>query len=238
MRAALIPMKELAQAKMRLADVLDRRERSELALAMLTDVISACAGSGCFDQICVISNDSDVFWHARELGAKPLAEPATLGGGLNESLTFGQRYLARRVAVSELVILPADVPLARPEDVSAAVETLVGTSPRPAADPLHVVEKVPRPPGRVVLVRSRDNGTNMLAMRPPEALGMHFGRDSADAHRAAALSRGIEIIEIENERLAYDIDSAEDLTALASLPVGAATAGWLEARAHYAAGRG
>ncbi len=215
MRAALIPMKELAQAKMRLAGELDAAQRAELALAMLTDVLAACTESGCFDVISVISNDSEVFWHVRERGAKPLAEPATLSG-LNESLTFGQRYLARRIAVDELVVLPADIPLARAEDIRAVVDAL-GTGAGP----------------RAVLVRSRDNGTNALAMRPPEGVSMHYGRDSADAHRAAAEAAGIEVIEIENDRLAYDIDAPEDLAELPALAVGAATRGWLEARSAF-----
>ena len=216
MRAALIPMKSLAQAKMRLAGVLDRHERAELALAMLVDVITACNESGCFDLVSVISDDSEVFWQVRDLGAKPIAEPATLSG-LNEGLTFGQRYLGRRVAVDELVILPADIPLARAGDVRAVVDAL-GADAAP----------------RAVLVRSRDNGTNALALRPPEAIAMHFGRDSADAHRAAAEAVGIAIVEIASERLAFDVDAPEDLDAMSALPVGAATAGWIEARAHYA----
>jgi 2-phospho-L-lactate guanylyltransferase len=202
---------------MRLADVLDAQARSELALAMLTDVIVACRESGCFDEVRVVSSDSEVFWHARELGAKPLAEPATLSG-LNEGLTFAQRYMARRVAVSELVIVPADVPLARADDVRAIVDALGGVE------------------GRMVIVRARDNGTNALAMRPPEAVPMRFGRDSADAHIEAARAAGVDVIEIENERLAFDVDAAEDVEALASLPVGAATAGWLAARTHFAQG--
>jgi 2-phospho-L-lactate guanylyltransferase len=218
MRGALIPMKDLAGAKMRLADVLDRDARSELALAMLTDVIEACRESGCFDVVAVVSSDSDVFWHARELGAKPLAEPATLSG-LNEGLTFAQRYMARRIAVSELVILPADIPLVRREDVRNIVDALASTE------------------GRAIIVRARDNGTNALAMRPPEAVPMRFGRDSADAHAAAAREAGIEAIELRNERVAFDVDAVDDLEALATLPVGAATAGWLEARAHYSTGQ-
>jgi 2-phospho-L-lactate guanylyltransferase len=211
-------MKSLAQAKMRLADVLDRHERAELALAMLVDVITACNESACFDLVSVISDDSEVFWQARELGAKPLAEPATLSG-LNAGLTFGQRYLARRVAVAELVILPADVPLARPEDIRAVLEAL-GTDTAP----------------RAVLVRSRDNGTNALALRPPEGIAMHYGPNSADAHRAAAEAARLDVIEITNDRLAFDVDSPEDLAELAAtaMAVGAATAGWLEARKHYA----
>jgi 2-phospho-L-lactate/phosphoenolpyruvate guanylyltransferase len=217
MRAALIPMKELAQAKMRLADVLDRRERSELALAMLTDVIVACRESGLFDEVAVIGNDSEVAWHVRELGAKPLAEPATLSG-LNESLTFGQRYLARRVAVDELLVLPADIPLLRAEDVRQVIDALGGASG-----------------ARAVLVRSRDNGTNALALRPPEAIDMHFGPNSGDAHRAAADAGDVEMIEVANARIAFDIDAPEDFDELVTGWSGAATTGWIEARAHYAA---
>ena len=212
-------MKELAGAKMRLADVLDRDERAELALAMLTDVIGACIESGCFEIVSVISGDSDVHWHARELGAKPLAEPRTLSG-LNEGLTFGQRYLGRRIAASELVILPADIPLARADDVRAVVEALGEKG------------------GRVAIVRARDNGTNALALRPPEAIPMRFGRDSASAHVAAAEEAGVEVVELDLERLRFDVDAPEDVEAMTSMAVGAATRGWIDARAHAAARRG
>lgn len=216
MRAALIPMKELSQAKMRLADVLDREQRAELALAMLTDVIAACRESGCFDEIAVVSDDGEVLRYASELSATPLSGPGA-PGGLNEDLTSARDDLAGRASAGELVILPADVPLVRPEDVRAIVEALgAGDGPR------------------VVLVRSRDNGTNALALRPPEAIDVRFGRDSADAHAAAARAAGIELVELALERLNFDVDSPEDLAALATLPVGAATMGWLEARAHFA----
>ncbi|HYM15313.1 MAG TPA: 2-phospho-L-lactate guanylyltransferase [Dehalococcoidia bacterium] len=213
MRAALIPMKELSQAKLRLAPALDAAARAELALAMLADVIAACAESGCFDLIAVVSNDSTVFWHARELGATPIAEPAALGGGLNAGLTFAQRYLARRVAVSELVILPADVPLARADDIRAVVDALAAPPDRP----------------RCVLVRSRDNGTNALALRPPEAVAPAYGRNSADAHRAAALAASIDLVELTLERLAFDVDAPDDLTELETLPAGPATRRFLAA---------
>ncbi len=218
MRIALIPMAELSQAKTRLAGLLDGDSRAELALAMLTDVVAACDESRCFDRIVVVSNDNAVFDHARDLRAEPLAEPAT-SGGLNGGLAFGQRHAAREGA-SELVIVPADVPLARAGDITQVIDALAAV-----AGP------------RVVFVRSRDNGTNALALRPPEVIGMHFGRDSADAHRAAAEAAGIAVAEVANERLAYDIDAAEDLAAMPGLPVGAATRGWIDAHARYAAER-
>jgi 2-phospho-L-lactate guanylyltransferase len=210
-------MKNLASANMRLADVLSGEERGELALAMLTDVIAACKESGCFDDVAVVTTDSEVCWHARELGAKPLAEPATLSG-LNEGLTFGQRYIGRRMGADELVILPADVPLARADDVRSVVEALA--------------------PGgaRAVIVRARDGGTNALALRPVEAISMRFGRNSAEAHIAEARAAGIDVVELAIERLGFDVDTPEDVTALASLAVGTATAVWLAASAHLAAG--
>jgi 2-phospho-L-lactate guanylyltransferase len=208
-------MKSLEGAKMRLADVLDATERRELALAMFVDVIAALLASACFDTVSVISDDSDVFWQSRELGARAIAEPKTLSG-LNASLTFGQRYLARRIAATELVIMPADTPLIQPDDVRAIVGALGDDG------------------GRCVLVRARDNGTNALALRPPEAIDMHYGIDSADAHHAAAAAAGLDVVELDLPRVAFDVDSPEDVLALSSLPVGAATLGWLEARAHYA----
>ena len=218
MRAALIPMKDFAGAKMRLADVLDRDARMELARAMLVDVIDACRDSGCFELIAVVSGDSEVFWQARESGAKPVAEPATLGG-LNDSVTFGSRYLGRRAGASEIVILPADLPLVQGEDVRAVVDAMAGEGPR------------------VVVVRARDNGTNALGLRPPEAIGFRYGIDSSDAHIAAAREAGVDVVVLENERLAFDVDAPADLEMLTSLPVAAATAGWLAARAGLAGGR-
>src|SRR5581483_3054882 len=114
-------------------------------------------------------------------------------------------------------ILPADIPRVRFEDVIEIVGELQASDA-----------------SRAVIVRARDGGTNALALRPPEAIDMHFGQNSADAHRAAAEAAGIEVVELANERVAFDVDSPEDLEALSSLAVGAATRGWLESHAHCA----
>jgi 2-phospho-L-lactate guanylyltransferase len=212
MRGALIPMKGLAEAKMRLADALDQHERTDLALAMLVDVVTACVDSEMFDTIGVVSSDSEVFWQVRELGATPIPEPATLSG-LNDGLTFGVRYLARRVGCDEVVIFPADVPLARPMDMCTVVNALAGADKR------------------IVLVRAGDNGTNALGLRPPEVIPMRFGVNSASAHRSEAEAAGVEVVELELERLAFDVDAARDVATQSSRAVGAATRGWIDARA-------
>jgi 2-phospho-L-lactate guanylyltransferase len=216
MRAALIPMAGLAAAKTRLAAALDADARAGLSLAMLTDVLAACGKSGCFDRIAVVSDDDAVLEHAHDAGASALAEPATLSGGLNGGLEFARGRLARDGA-NEIVVFPADIPLARAADVRSVV------------DALDVA-----PQQRVVLVRSRDNGTNALAMRPARAIPMRFGRNSADAHSAAADAAGIIIVEVRNARLARDVDGPDDLAGLSRRTVGAATRAWLDARDHRA----
>jgi 2-phospho-L-lactate guanylyltransferase len=217
MRAALIPVGELASAKTRLAGVLDAPARQALTLAMLSDVIRAIAGSERFDEIAAISRDSEARWHAREAGARPLAEPAT-GTGLNDGLTFGVRYLARRVGHREVVILPADIPLVTSADIGAICDAFEDDAPR------------------CVIVRARDGGTNALALRPPEAIPMRFGVESAAAHVAEAQAAGIDVVELQLERVAFDVDAPEDLAALASLDVGPATRRWLAEHARGGTG--
>jgi 2-phospho-L-lactate guanylyltransferase len=214
MRVALIPMAGLAAAKTRLASALDADARAGLSLAMLTDVLAACTKSGCFDRIAVVSDDDAVLEHAHDAGASALPEPATLSDGLNGGLEFARGRLARDGA-NEIVIFPADIPLARAADVRSVVDAFDAA-----------------PQQRVVLVRSRDNGTNALAMRPARAIPMRFGPNSADAHRAAAAAAGITVVEVRNERIARDVDGPDDLAGLGRRTVGAATRAWLAARPH------
>jgi 2-phospho-L-lactate guanylyltransferase (CobY/MobA/RfbA family) len=87
----------------------------------------------------------------------------------------------------------------------------------------------------VVLVRAGDNGTNALGLRPPEVVPMRFGVDSASAHRSEAEAAGADVVELELERLVFDVDAAGDVATLASRAVGAATRGWIDARASYGA---
>lgn len=208
MRAALIPMKDLAGAKMRLAGVLDADARATLALAMLDDVLAAVRASGRFETVAVVSADAGVRSHAASLGSETIDE--SLGeGGLNAGLQHAVLALEQR-DTDELVILPADVPLAQPDDIATVADALAsGAAPR------------------VVLVRAGDHGTNALGLRPPGVIPMRFGRRSADAHRDAAAAASVDAIELELPRLAFDVDGPDDLPRLASGRPGPATERWL-----------
>jgi 2-phospho-L-lactate guanylyltransferase len=187
MRFALIPVKELSQAKARLAPVLDAVRRRELALGLFRDVLAAALACRALDGVAVVTRDADVLSIAAEAGAEGLPEP----GGLNEALTSASKTLAQRGA-DRLVVLAADLALATAADIQAVAEA--------EAD--------------VVVVPSTDGGTNALALPGevwPGAIAFQFGPDSAQRHLAAAREAGLRALLLDLPALSLDIDTPEDL---------------------------
>ena len=186
MRIALIPVKELSQAKARLAPVLDGERRRELALALYRDVLAAALACPALDGVAVVSRDRDALTLAVEAGAEGLSEP----GGLNEALTSASQTMAER-GVDRLVVLAADLPLATPDDIATIAQA--------DAD--------------VALVRSEDGGTNALALAPG-AIAFRFGPDSARRHLAAADAADLRSLRLDLPTLTLDIDTPDDLARL------------------------
>jgi 2-phospho-L-lactate guanylyltransferase len=185
-RYTLIPVKELDKAKARLSAVLDDGARRDLVLAMLRDVLAAATACPALDGVCVVTRDAEAFAIAAEAGAEGLAEP----GELNEALTSAAEKLRGRGA-TRLLVLAADLPLADGASIATALEA--------DAD--------------VVVVPSRDSGTNALACAPG-AIDFQFGPDSARKHLAAAEAAGLRALSLDLPRLALDIDTPDDLDRL------------------------
>lgn len=199
---ALIPVKELSQAKARLAPVLDKAARRELALAMYRDVLAAALACEALDGVVVVSRDEDVVAIAREAGAESLAAPggpstlrpcsgqAGSGQALNEALTSAAAKLRERGA-TRVVVLAADVPLASAADIAAVAQA--------DAD--------------VVVAPSNDGGTNALAL-VPGAIEFAYGPDSARRHLDAAQRGGLQTLRLALPALALDVDTPADLERL------------------------
>jgi len=186
LRFALIPVKELSQAKARLAPVLDAAGRRKLALALFRDVLAAALACPAIDGVAVVSRDADVLSIAVEAGAQGLPER----GDLNEALTSAAEKLRAR-GVDRLVVLAADLPLVTAEDIQAVAEA--------DAD--------------VVVVPSTDGGTNALALRPG-AIAFQFGPKSAQRHLKAAREAGLRTLLLDLPGLGLDIDTPSDLERL------------------------
>src|SRR5262245_18952763 len=115
--AVLIPVKDLRDVKLRLADLLDARERAELVLAMLGDLLETLRGAG-FSST-VLSPDPQVLTFAEGAGARPLPEHPR-AGSLNEALASA--VACHLGDATSLLVILADTPLASPTEICALVE--------------------------------------------------------------------------------------------------------------------
>jgi 2-phospho-L-lactate guanylyltransferase len=198
----VIPVKHLASAKSRLAPTLSPEDRRRLVLCMLEDVLTAAAAVIPARHILVVTPDHDVAALARRSGAPVLADRAPAGSGaepaasLNFAVATGISHVVARGG-KQVLILPADVPLATADDIA---RVLAATSPGAA---------------QLAVVPSADGeGTNAMALSPPGIMTPRFGPDSFAAHVAAAAARRIDTRVLHIPGLARDIDTPADLARL------------------------
>lgn len=208
MRALLLPIKDLRQAKQRLAPLLNPEERCGLAQAMLADTIRAVRGVRRADKIFVVTNYVPAMQAAEENGWELLREERQISESV--SVDAASRQCADR-GVTRLLRLPLDIPLVQPSDI----------------DELLAVECAPP---ALVIVPSRDGtGTNAILRTPPALFPSHFGAGSFAKHCAEAQRAGAQIVIRRNARLEMDVDDEADLRALASEDLrGTETGTWLE----------
>jgi 2-phospho-L-lactate guanylyltransferase len=188
---AIVPVKPLADAKSRLAGRLDAAQRERLSQELLVGTLRLLRAVEEVSGTLVVSSDPSVLALAEREKARPVVERSP--GNLNRALTE-----AATVAVAQgaeaIVVVPIDLPLARPADISSALALV--EAGRPA----------------VVIAPDRHGvGTNLLVLRPPDAIPFAFGPRSLERHRAAALERGVAFHTIENARLGLDLDEPADL---------------------------
>jgi 2-phospho-L-lactate guanylyltransferase len=193
----LVPVKALDGAKSRLA-VLGEETRRALVLAMLEDVLAAvrAAHDG---PLLLLSSDSVYDELAAHHRAQRIPDQAS---GFRSAVQHALRLEEVRSTGAALV-LPADLPQIMPDEVAALIEET-------------------RRAG-VVLVPSADGGTSALGLRPPDAIAVAYGPDSAAEHRRRAHAAGHPLSEPLLPRLDVDIDTPDDLHKVRDL-VGAATA--------------
>jgi 2-phospho-L-lactate/phosphoenolpyruvate guanylyltransferase len=184
---ALVPVKRLSQAKRRLGDVLSGDERARLAQAMLHDVLGNLRAASSLAGIVVVSADAEVLTIARTFGAGTIFDASE--AGTNEAVRRGlDAFLTHRRRV---LVVPADIPFAKPSEFDAVVELL---------------EYNP-----VVLAPAlSDGGTNALAMRSPDLIPPQFGEDSFGSHRALVRQRSLCCGILRSEGIGRDIDRAAD----------------------------
>jgi 2-phospho-L-lactate guanylyltransferase len=192
---AVIPAKNFHGAKQRLATFLHPVERHQLAQAMLTDTLTACAQATGLDGFGVVTCDPHVADVAKRLGADVLWEPQA--DGQSQAVTFAVQTCQQR-GMSTMLTIPGDIPLITAADVEA-------------------IALPPQPPVPVVLVPNRDDrGTNAIVLSPPDCLPLRFGYDSFQRHLRLAAEHHLAVEIRRLPRVALDIDEPEDLALFAA----------------------
>lgn len=195
---AVVPVKDMSDAKARLAPVLRPAERHALFRAMLEDVLAALAAVTGLAGIALVTRDGEARALARRHGFRVIDEDRNLGHRAAVARAAG-RLSAE--GADGLLQVPGDVPLATADEL-ATVLARHGVAPA------------------LTLVPSRDRlGSNCLAVSPPEAIPFLFGDVSFEPHLAAARARGIAPTVLDLPGLGLDIDTPEDLSELLAHPV-------------------
>jgi 2-phospho-L-lactate/phosphoenolpyruvate guanylyltransferase len=207
MRALLLPVKDLRNAKQRLASTLSPSERARLAEAMLSDTIRAVNGVREADAIFVATNYEPVIQLAKMKNWEILREEEQISESVSVDAASGH---CEERGFSAVLRIPLDIPLVRAGDID---------------DLLSINYESPA----VVIVPSRDGtGTNAMLRTPPTLFPSRFGNGSFARHCAEAKSVSAQVIVRRNPRLEMDVDDESDLRALLQHDLsGTETGEWL-----------
>lgn len=207
MRALLLPVKDLRNAKKRLAGVLTPEERFGLAQAMLSDTIRTVQSVRNAEKIFVITNYQPALKVAAENGWEILREDRQISE--SHAVDFASRVCEER-GVTALLRVPLDVPLAQARDIDELLAMECGI------------------PGLVIVPSRNGTGTNAILRTPPALFPSHFGEGSLAKHYSEAKRAGARVFIRRNPRLEMDIDDESDLRALLEHDLtGTETGRWL-----------
>ena len=193
---AIVPIKSLANAKQRLAKTLAGGSRRSLAQAMFSDVLGALRRTEGIDATAVVTDDAVAESLAR--GDRTVVLPDGRQAGQSQAAEVGLAY-AREHGFDRALLAPGDTPLLDPVELE---ELLM----RSARDEIEVA----------VVPDRHGTGTNALLLCPPDAIPPSFGPDSLARHVASARGAGVVCAVERIASLEHDVDTPEDLAALAA----------------------
>lgn len=191
----LIPVKNLKEAKQRLASVLSQAERTELARAMLQDVTAALASWDRRPEVAIVSCDSFALSLACKYGFEVIADHRN--SGESDAIEIATRVCEAREL--DTLVIPGDIPLVQAWELQAIYDAA--------------------PESGTVLVPAGDGrGTNAVLRRPAALFPLRFGNDSFKPHLAAARATGKPCVVLPLPGIAVDVDDPADLQKLINLP--------------------
>jgi 2-phospho-L-lactate guanylyltransferase len=173
---------------------LDDGQRDALVEAMLHDMLQALALCPAVRRVYVTTPTAALARLAARCGAVVIFEHGA--PDLNRAFSDARRRIAAADPSGLILLLPGDLPLLDPADISACIAA--------AQD------------GAVVLAPAvADGGTGALVQRADLPLALAFGPDSFRKHQLAATLLGLEARVVAAPSLGFDLDRPEDLDTVA-----------------------
>ncbi len=193
----VLPLKDLAAAKTRLASVLSPSERRALAQAMVEDVLSVLVQCAALDEILLLSDDPVAPLLAQRYGLTHVPESSLVcapTAGLNDVL---KAVLSAKGSEQHAhLIIHGDLPALTEHDLNALLAVGEGGSTA------------------VIACDRHQHGTNALLCPVGYQAGLAFGDDSCAQHQQIFQSAGFETVVLQRWGLSLDIDQPADLDLL------------------------
>lgn len=189
----LIPVKSLANAKQRLASILDQPARTRLAQAMLFDVLGTLHTCVSGTEVSIVTSDPFALELAQRFEFQIIPDNANRSE--TDAIEMATRFCEEQGMDSTLII-PADIPLIH----ASEIEKILQSAPAE---------------GSVLVPASDGRGTNAAWRRPAGLFPLRFGNDSFKPHLAAARATKKPCVVLSLPGIALDIDNPSDLRQLA-----------------------
>ena len=187
---AVIPVKQISQAKQRLSPLLSIEERRNFFSAMLEDVLSMMVKIDFFEKIILATNCP----HAISIAGRHGITHFETGpdDGLNQAAGETVNHLLEN-GIRDMFLIPGDIPLITEEEINSVLKA------HPSAPSLTIIP-------------SRDKlGSNCILLSPPSRMPLKFGPDSYFRHLEIAQTNGLKINPMVFPGFGLDIDEPKDL---------------------------
>jgi 2-phospho-L-lactate guanylyltransferase len=193
---AIVPVKPLRRGKSRLAGMLTEDQRTSLNRYLLEHVLTVLKEIPEIEHTLVVSRDPAALALTREMGGRTVLED---GAPLFNTAIKRATIAAKAQGAHAVLILPADLPLIKPNDIKGLLK-------RGKIMPVVVIA-----PDR------RRDGTNGLFVNPAGLIEYGYGPGSFHVHSERAIEAGAKLIILKSRNISLDLDLPEDLKALGGL---------------------
>ena len=186
---AIVPVKDPARGKSRLAPCLADGERAALNVRLAARTFDCCSEVLGPARVLVVTASDAMAAEAARRGMPVARERSP--GDLNAALRLGAEA-AIGLGARAIVVVPADIARISASALRRAVAALE------SAD------------GGIVVADRHGSGTNLLGLHPARTDLFRFGAESFGEHAAAALDAGVDLRALDCPDLALDLDLPED----------------------------